>query len=173
VNAALPGLQTTVVPFDWTPSRALWGPVRAIEPEHLPIGEPIHVCIKVSIDYPFDANFANNEMQRNVTVTQGSSGSPTRVPFRLENNVMTHKEIELRVESKSNWPVRILLDEQPFEKPVFAMDPESCPKDLVVEIEPPKDARDGETATFLLRAIADDADFGGAVVNVEVANNKP
>src|ERR1043166_1555978 len=75
--ADLPGSVTTPVALAWTPSPAL-------VPPGFPSTDHVHVCVKVSIDYPFDTNFTNNEMQTNTTIAQASIA---RVPFRLENNL--------------------------------------------------------------------------------------
>ena len=174
VPANLPGNTTTVVPFPWTPTRALLPPGHVILPENFPI-TPIHACIKVSIDYPWDTNFANNEMQRNVTITQVPANTPNaiaEVPFRLENNSPEEKQIALQVETKSDWQTHVMFDGKPVEPPVFTMEPKSCPKDLIIRIEPPKGAKKGDAATFILRAVENGHDFGGAVVDVEVSEGK-
>jgi len=163
VNANLPGNVTTPVSLPWTPAPAL-------RPPGFSATDPIHTCIKVSVDYPFDSNFANNELQRNVSVAQASTA---RVPFRLENNTTKEARIELKAETKSDWRVRITQNGKPIDAAVFTMKPGDCPKDLVVEMEPPKEARKGDKATFILRALTDGKDFGGIVVNAVVAHEEP
>lgn len=163
VMANLPGNATTPVSLPWTPAPAL-------RPPGFPATDPIHTCIKVSVDYPFDSNFANNELQRNVSVAQASTA---RVPFRLENNTTKEARIELKTETKSDWKTRITQNGKPIDAAVFTMKPGDCPKDLVVEMEPPKEARKGDKATFILRALTDGKDFGGIVVNAVVAHEEP
>jgi len=172
VLANLPGAATTVVPFDWTPSPALFVPTSLLSIYPLP--DAIHACIKVSVDYPFDTNYANNELQRNVTVvsTPAGDGNFADVPFRLENNLTEEKQIALPVETKSDWQTHVLFDGKAVEPPVFTMEPKSCPKDLVIRIEPPRGAKKGDAATFILRAVENGHDVGGAVVDVEVSEGK-
>lgn len=163
VTTNLPGNVTTPVALPWTPAPAL-------VPPGFPATDPIHACIKVSVDYAFDSNFANNEMQRNVSVAQASIA---RVPFRLENNLTKEARIELKVETKSRWTARITENGKILDAAVFNMKPEDCPRDLVVEMIPPDGAKKGEQATFILRTLADGADFGGMVVDAVVAHEEP
>ena len=158
--ANLPGNATTPVAIPWTPAPAL-------VPPGLPATDPVHACLKVSIDYPFDSNFGNNDMQRNISVAQASLA---RVPFRLENNLTKEARIELRTETESRWLARVTENGRPV-KPVFDLKPENCPKDLIVELTPPPDAKRGDKATFILRAVANGTqDFGGVVVDTVVAH---
>ncbi len=157
--ANLPGNATTPVNLAWTPAPAL-------VPPGFPATDPIHSCIKISIDYPFDSNFANNEMQRNISIAQASIA---RIPFRLENNLTAEARIALRAETNSKWTTRILEKGKVLEEAVFTMKPEACPRDLVVEMVPPADAKRGDKATFVLRAVANGkVDFGGIVVEAVV-----
>lgn len=156
--ANLPGNATTPVNLAWTPAPAL-------VPPGFPATDPIHACLKVSIDYPFDSNFGNNDMQRNISVAQASIA---RVPFRLENNLTKEARIELRTETKSNWRARITENGEPVDAAVFDMKPNDCPRNLVVEMIPPDGAKKGDRATFILRTLANGADFGGIVVDAVV-----
>ena len=160
VMANLPGNATTPVSLPWTPAPAL-------RPPGFSATDPIHACIKVTIDYPFDSNFANNDLQRNVSVAQASIA---RVPFRLENNTTKEARVELKTETRSDWKARITMNGKPLDAAVFTMKPGDCPKDLIVEMEPPREARKGDKATFILRALTDGKDFGGIVVNAVVAH---
>lgn len=160
--ANLPGNATTPVNLAWTPAPAL-------VPPGFPATDPVHACIKVSIDYPFDTNFANNDMQRNISVAQASTA---RVPFRLENNLTREARIELRAETQSRWRTRILENGKPVDAAVFDMKPNDCPRDLVVEMVPPEGAKKGDKAQFILRALADGKDFGGIVVDAVVEHEE-
>lgn len=157
--ANLPGNATTPVSFPWTPSPAL-------VPPGFPATDPVHACVKVSVDYPFDSSFANNTMQRNMSIAQASTA---RVRFRLENNLTEEMRIEVKVETKAVlWQMRVVENGKPVE-PAFVMQPNDCPRDLVVEMVPPPGARKGERATFVVRAIANGKiDFGGAVIDAVV-----
>ncbi|MGZ8868660.1 MAG: S8 family peptidase [Thermoanaerobaculia bacterium] len=161
--ANLPGNSTTPVALPWTPAPAL-------VPPGFPATDPVHACIKVSIDYPFDSNFANNELQRNVSVAQASIA---RVPFRLENNLTEEARIEVRTETRSRWKARITENGKPVDAAIFTMKPDECPRNLVVEMIPPTGAKKGDRATFVVRAIANgEIDFGGIVVDTVVAHEE-
>lgn len=161
VTANLPGNATTPVNLPWTPAPAL-------VPPGFPATDPVHACVKVTVDYPFDSNFANNEMQRNMSIAQASTA---RVRFRLENNLTKEARIEVRTETKSRWRTQLTENGKPVENPVFVMEPDACPRDLVVEMTPPADARKGDKAQFVVRAIANgELDFGGIVVDAVVAH---
>ncbi len=95
------------------------------------------------------------------------------MPFRLQRNTTKEARIELKTETKSDWKTRITQNGKPIDAAVFTMKPGDCPKDLVVEMEPPKEARKGDKATFILRALTDGKDFGGIVVNAVVAHEEP
>lgn len=66
--------------------------------------------------------------------------------------------------------MRITQNGKPVEAAVFTMRPGDCPKDLVVEMEPPREARKGDKATLILRTLTDGKDFGRIVVNAVVAH---
>lgn len=160
----LPNNTTTPVTLAWTPSPAL-------VPPGFPATQAVHACLKVSVDYAFDTNFANNEMQRNVSVAQASIA---RVPFRLENNLTKPMEIALEVEQQGGkWDVRITEDGKPLDQTVWTMAPEECPKDLVVELKPPPKASKGEKTLAIVRAVANGEDFGGVVIEGVVAHPEP
>lgn len=162
VMANLPGNATTPVNLPWTPSPAL-------VPPGFPATDPVHACMKVSIDYPFDSNFGNNEMQRNMSVAQASTA---RVRFRVENNLTEEAKIEVRAETQSQWRVQLTENGKPVDA-IFTMKPNACPRDLVVEMTPPAGAKRGERATFVVRAIANgEIDFGGIVVDAVVAHEE-
>jgi len=110
-----------------------WTPAPALRLPGFPATDPIHTCIKVSVDDPFNSNFANNELERNTT---------------------KEARIELKTETRSDWKTRITQNGKPIDAAVFTMKPGDCSKDLVVEMEPPKEARKGDKATFILRALA-------------------
>jgi serine protease AprX len=156
----LPGNATTPVSLAWTPSNAL-------VPPGFSSTANIHACLKVSVDYPFDTDYGNNEMQRNLSVAQASIA---RVPFRLENNLTEPTTIELLVEQqeaeKGQWDVRVTENGKPVDRTAWTLAPEDCPKDLVIELEPPPGARRGDTTQVVVRALADgEIDFGGVVVD--------
>ncbi len=156
----MPAGSTMTISWPWTPG-----------PELIPPGladtDPIHVCIKVELAYPYDTSFANNQMQRNVTVARASTA---RVPFRLENNLTREMRVELRTETESRWKARVTENGRPVNA-VWNLRPGDCPKDVVVELTPPAGAKKGERATFVLKAVADGStDFGGAVVEAVVAH---
>lgn len=159
--ANLPGGAMTPVSIPWTP-------VAALIPPGFPAGDAIHVCLKVSIDYPFDTNFANNDMQRNTSVAQASTA---RVPFRLENNLTREVRLELRAETDSRWRAQVTQNGKPVD-PVWTLAPGDCPENVVVELTPPAGAKKGDRARFVLKAVADgQVDFGGAVVDAVVAHD--
>lgn len=160
--ANLPGNATTPVALPWTPAPAL-------VPPGFPATDPVHACMKVGIDYPFDSNFGNNEMQRNMSIAQASTA---RVRFRVENNLTEEAKIEVRAETRSPWRVRLTENGKPVDT-VFTMKPNACPRDLVVEMTPPEGAKRGERATFVVRAVANgEIDFGGIVVDAVVAHEE-
>lgn len=151
----IPGNTTQTVSVPWTPTAALI-------PNGFPPNQNVHACLKVSIDYANDTVFTNNDMQRNTSIAQASIA---RVPFRLENNQTEPMTITLQVENKSAWAVRIFDNGVLVTNPVFHLKPSDCPKDLIIEIEPPPDAPWGDTAQIIVRAVTEGGeDFGGIVI---------
>ncbi|HEV2851977.1 MAG TPA: S8 family serine peptidase [Thermoanaerobaculia bacterium] len=151
----IPGNTTQTVNLPWTPSAALI-------PTGFPANQPVHACLKVSIDYANDTVFTNNDMQRNTSIAQASIA---RVPFRLENNLTEPKTVTVRIENNSKWAVRIYENGVLVTDPTFVLQPSDCPRDLVIEIEPPADAALGDTAEIIVRAVTEDGeDFGGIVI---------
>ena len=140
-----------------------WTPPAALLEAGFPANQPVHACAKVSIDYPWDTNFANNTMQRNMDVAQASTA---RFPFRLVNNLDRQAVIRLIPEADPpDWEVRFLLDCEEVE-PVFEMDPyRDCPKDLIVELIPPEDALPGDEGQVIVHAVTEEGEeIGGATL---------
>ena len=153
----IPATTTQNVTIPWTPSPALI-------PNGFPIGQALHTCIKVSIDYPFDTVTTNNEMQRNTSV---ATASIARVPFRLENNTTEPVEITLKIANDNpNWTVRVFENGVQLEKLTFLLAPTDCPRDLIIELEPAEDVPVGDEAQVVVQAVTERGeDFGGIVIN--------
>jgi subtilisin family serine protease len=153
----IPATTTQNVTIPWTPSAALI-------PPGFPIGQALHTCIKVSIDYPFDTVTTNNTMQRNTSV---ATASIARVPFRLENNTTEPVDITLKITNDNpKWAVRVFERGVLLQKPAFHLEPTDCPHDLIIELEPAPDAPVGDQAQVVVQAVtAEGEDFGGIVVN--------
>jgi hypothetical protein len=130
----------------------------------------IHACLKVTVDYPYDSNFANNTMQRNVTIAQASVA---RAPFRLENNSAEEALMELRVQQDGDWEIRIMENGELVEQPVWVMAPQDCARDLVIELEPPDDADPGDRVRAVIRALRNRKDDDGGVVVEAVVSRPP
>ena len=153
----IPAATTQNVTIPWTPSAALI-------PPGFPIGQALHTCIKVSIDYPFDTVTTNNVMQRNTSV---ATASIARVPFRVENNTTDPVDITLKIANDNpKWTVRVFEKGVLIEKPTFHLAPTDCPHDLIIELEPAPDVPVGDTAQVVVQAVnAKGEDFGGIVIN--------
>jgi subtilisin family serine protease len=152
----IPAATTQNVTIPWTPSPALI-------PNGFPIGQALHTCIKVSIDYPFDTVATNNELQRNTSV---ATASIARVPFRLENNTTEPAEITLKITNDNpQWAVRVFQNGVQLKDPTFRMAPTDCPRDLIIELEPAEDVPVGDKAQVVVQALtADGKDLGGGVI---------
>ncbi|MFC1712316.1 S8 family serine peptidase [Candidatus Poribacteria bacterium] len=105
-----------------------------------------HQCMKVEIAYGDDTDFANNEAQRNLTVTQ----SP--VKFQVKNT-FTEEAAEIKLvptfqNPQAEWDVEI--------KPsAVTLAAEDCPADIEVIMTPPADASPGDTQTVHIAAMID------------------
>lgn len=152
----IPGGQSRDVRHAWTPRSSLL-------PARLPAGLDLHACLRVNVDYGFDTDFANNAMQRNVSIARASTA---RVNFRLENNGTAPEELRVEIDNPSSWIVRLTENGQVV-GPTFRLDPYvHCGRDLVIELTPPPGTPPGTEAVVNVRVFGEGGERRGGVTIV-------
>jgi len=129
-----PNAAPKIVSIDWTP------PKRIVQENH--------GCIRVTIDYGYDAAYGDmsNVAQKNVWIEQVNS--PAFFTFRVENPLPNEALIQLNVTSDyPTWNVSL-------SETAFIMKQGDCARVVTAKVDPPHDVTPGSSAIFFIGGTA-------------------
>jgi subtilisin family serine protease len=138
-------------------------------------GAVTHGCLKARILYPCDADFSNNDAQRNVDIQNTViRATPEPLEFRMlvENYTETdfpRVEIRATPEPPDPWELDLLIDGEPYAP--FPFNELDCPKVLTALLDPRDATRGAVTVNIEVVGIDDEGEehsLGGGVITGQI-----